>query len=351
MTGLTRTSVSDLVAELIGSELVEEVGRGPSSGGKTPILLSVNADARHVIGLDLGENFFTGAVVDLRGRVRHSLSRPLGGRDGDAALQLVFELVDALIACDRTRPLLGIGIGTPGLVDSRDGTVRWAVNLDWAELPLGPIVGERYGAPVVVANDSQAAALAELTFAESGRRANLIVIRVGRGLGAGIIVNGELFQGDGSGAGEIGHIASLAGDEQCRCGRKGCLETVASMRAMVAAAARVDPHVVDDASLGEAFHAGQPLVRRVVIEAAHALGMAIAALIGALNVSRIVLVGPAAALGDDWLAAVREKSLASSLPMLTSTTSIELRHTGDDAVLLGASALLMTRELGLSAIR
>ena len=351
LTGLTRTSVSQLVGELIASGLVAEVGRGPSSGGKAPILLSVLADSRHVIGLDLGDALFSGAVVDLRGHVLHSLSRPLEGRDGGAAVQLIFDVVDGLISSNGVRPLLGIGIGTPGVIDSQSGTVRWAVNLDWAELALGPIVAARYGVPVIVANDSQAAALAELTFAETGRRANLIVIRVGRGLGAGIIVDGQLFQGDGSGAGEIGHTASFAGHAPCRCGGVGCLETVASMRAMVASAGQVDPHVIDDASLVEAFCAGQPLVRRVVIDAAHALGLAIAGLIGALNVGRIVLVGPAAGLGDDWLAAVRETAFASSLPMLARNTSIELRHTGDDGVLLGASALLMTRELGLSAVR
>jgi predicted NBD/HSP70 family sugar kinase len=339
------------VGELIDSGLVAEVGRGPSSGGKAPILLSVVPDSRHVIGLDLGDEQFSGAVVDLRGRVLNSFTRPLDGRDGRQALQLVFDVIDALIASNGARPMLGIGIGTPGLIDSASGTVRWAVNLDWAELALGPIVSERYGVPVVVANDSQAAALAELTFAEAGRRANLIVIRVGRGLGAGIIVNGQLFQGDGAGAGEIGHTASPAGEEHCRCGGVGCLETVASMRAMVATAGNVDPQVVDDASLVRAFHAGQPLVRGIVLDAAQALGLAIAGLIGALNVGRIVLVGPAAALGDGWLDAVREKAFASSLPMLARRTSIELRQTGDDGVLLGASAMLINRELGLSAVR
>src|SRR5687767_2903998 len=145
LTGLTRTSVSQLVAELIASGLVAEVGRGPSSGGKAPILLSVVPDSRHVIGLDLGDSVFSGAVVDLRGRVLHSLSRPLDGRDGRQALQLVFDLVDALVHSNGTRPLLGVGIGTPGLIDSASGTVRWAVNLDWAELELGPLVTERYG--------------------------------------------------------------------------------------------------------------------------------------------------------------------------------------------------------------
>ena len=343
--------MSHLVGELIGASLVEEVGRGPSSGGKAPIMLSVRADARHVIGLDLGEEFFNAAVVDLRGAVLHSLRAPLDGRSGSAALALVFELVDALIASNGSRPLLGIGIGAPGLIDSRAGVARRTVNLEWEELAVGPIVAERYGVPVVVANDSQAAALGELTFVEGSRRANLVVIRVGRGLGAGIIVGGQLFQGDGSGAGEIGHTTSVIDGDACRCGRVGCLETVASMGAMVRAAERVDPGVSDDRALVAAFLAGDPAIERIVVEAGHRLGVAVGTLIGALNIARIVLVGPAAALGDEWLAAVREKASVTSLAVLARETHIELGDSGDDGVVRGASALLMARELGLSADR
>ena len=138
LTGLTRTSVSDLVGSLIDDRLIEEIGRGRSSGGKTPILLRVAPDGRHLIGLDLGEAQFSGAVVNLSGDILRSMHLPLEGRDGDAAVELVFELVDALRADDRS-PLLGIGIGAPGVIDTRSGTVRWSVNLDWADLRLGPL--------------------------------------------------------------------------------------------------------------------------------------------------------------------------------------------------------------------
>ncbi len=349
LTGLTRTSVSHIVGDLLHADLVAEVGRGPSNGGKAPILLSVASDARHLIGLDLGEGSFSGAVVNLRGQVQSSISRPLDGRDGDEAVALVLELIEDLRQ-QSGRPLLGVGIGAPGVIDSRRGTVRWAVNLDWADLPLGDIVARRFGVPVAVANDSQAAALAELTFAARPRPTNLVVIRVGRGIGAGIILNGHLFQGDGSGAGEIGHGMLVAGGESCRCGKVGCLETVASLGAMVRDAGRAVSGIDGEAALVAAFHAGQPEVQEIVRQAGRMLGWGVGTLIGALNVNHVVLVGPAVNLGDEWLAEVREQARASALRLLSSETEISLGQAHDDVV-LGASALLMTQELGLSLVR
>jgi N-acetylglucosamine repressor len=349
LTGLTRTSVSQLVADLLKAGLVAEIGRGPSSGGKAPILLSVVKDSRHVLGLDLGEQAFSGALVNLHGEIRHSISKPLEGRDGGAALELVLELVDGL--CGRTSsPLLGIGIGAPGVVDSRSGTVRWAVSLSWTDLPLGSIVSQRYHLPVVVANDSQAAALAEWTFASQPRPVNLVVIRVGRGIGAGIILNGQLFRGDDSGAGEIGHTVFVPDGVLCRCGSVGCLETVASLGAIVREAGRIAPSVHDEQTLLAELEAGNAEVEHVVRQAGRMLGLGVGSLIGSLNITRVVLVGPAVALGNIWLEAVRHQALGSSLRPLAQQTRIDLGQERDDVV-LGASALLMTHELGLSLVR
>jgi predicted NBD/HSP70 family sugar kinase len=350
LTGLTRTSVSGIVGELLRAGLVQEIGRGPSSGGKAPILLSVAPEARFLMGIDLGENVFRGAIVNLRGEIVRSAELPLDGRNGDQAVARVLQLIDAL-RNDDDRPLLGIGIAAPGLIDSRTGTVRWAVNLDWANLPLGPLVADRYGVPVIVMNDSQAAALAELAFHRRLRPANLVVIRVGRGIGAGVILDGDLYQGDGFGAGEIGHTALVPDGVACRCGSVGCLETVASMRAMTEAAAQHDPKLGDEEAFVAAFHAGDLTARRVVADASRVLGLGIAALIGALNIRHIVLVGPAAVLGADWVASIRDAAQAKALPLLARDTVIEIGHAQEDAVLLGASALLMTEVLGLSPAR
>jgi len=362
-TGLTRTTVSDLISELIGAGLAREVGRGPSSGGKAPILVEVDGNARHVIGLDLGERAFTGAIVNLHGTIRRTASQPIGGRDGDEALAALYRLLDELVASE-PGVLLGIGIGTPGIVDPETGTIIWAVNLDWQNLPLGQLLRDRYGVPTSVANDSRAAALAESLFPAERRTSNLIAIKVGNGIGAGLVLNGELFHGDGFGAGEIGHLGVVDDGEQCRCGRFGCLETVASSRAILALATEVgrdDPTgflgerlrkagevTLEDIRAG--LDAGDEATRRIVVSAGRFLGRAVASLIGALNVNQIVLLGAVAALGEPWLEAVRDEAQRRSLALLNAGTQIELGRTEHDVV-LGASALLMTRELGLVPVR
>jgi predicted NBD/HSP70 family sugar kinase len=350
LTGLTRTTVSDVVATLLDDGVVREIGRGASTGGKAPILLEVDEDARLVVGLDLGEEQFAGSLVNLRGDIRRTVELAVAGRDGDDAVRLVFELLDDLLD-GVTAPLLGIGIGTPGLVDSQTGTIRRAVNLDWRDLPLGAIVGERYGVPVNVANDSQAAALAEYTYAGGDRVPNLIAIRVGRGVGAGLILRGALFQGDGSGAGEIGHVVVADDGEVCRCGRTGCLETVAGMRAIERDATAAAGRPIELAELRRSLDAGEPWAVSIVDEAAAALGRAIAGLTGALDIQRVVLLGPVTDLGERWLATVRREAAARALAPLADEVQIAIGAPTTNVVVRGASALLVARELGLSLVR
>ncbi len=365
LTGLTRTTVSELVGELLGEGLVEEVGRGPSSGGKAPILVRVIPDARLVIGLDLGEDAFVGALVDLRGGIHHRVVEPIEGRDGAAALAAVERVVDELIAAAPEGTLLGVGVGTPGLVDTVTGTIRWAVNLDWQDLPLGRMLSERTRLPAYVANDSRAAAMGEHLFDLDRRAPNLVAIKLGTGIGAGIVIGGELLQGDGFGAGEIGHTSVVDDGAACRCGRFGCLETVASSRAIMAEAQRAaadDP----DGALGRRLAAGRltgpedvagaiaegdEAARRIAVAAGRWLGRSIAGLVGVLDIHHVVLLGTVTALGPDWLDAVREEATRRALGLLTRDLRIELGGAADDVVLLGASALLLSRELGLVPAR
>jgi predicted NBD/HSP70 family sugar kinase len=362
-TRLTRTTVSDVVAGLMDVGLVEEVGRGPSSGGKAPILLRIPPDARHVIGLDLGEGAFAGALVDLRGDVRREIRVPLEGRDGEEALTVVHDLVAKLMRT-ATSPLLGIGVGTPGIVDTRSGTIRWAVNLDWQDLPLARLLTERHGLPAVVANDSRAAALAAYTFAPGSRGRDLVAIKVGRGVGAGIVLRGELLLGDGSSAGEIGHVRVVEDGRRCRCGNVGCLETIASAAGIVAVAGQLaartpgctlaraaDAGTLDLDQVRAAWAADDPAATTAVLEAGRALGRVIAGLEGVLDIHRIVLHGSVTAFGARWLEAVRAEAHGHTLPTRGNGVEISLVDLDADLVLLGASAMLMTSQLGMGLAR
>jgi len=361
-TRLTRTTVSDVVADLMAQGMVEEVGYGPSAGGKPPILLSVIPDSRHLIGLDLASDEFRGAVINLRGQVQQQIAVPLHDQDGEVALALLYEIVERLVAATDSQ-LLGIGIGSPGLMDASNGIVRRSVNLDWHDLPLRSLLEERFDLPVYVANDSQVAALGEYTFGKGPGAENLVVIKVGHGVGAGIVLNGRLFHGETFGAGEIGHVAVVENGERCRCGNWGCLETVASVRAFVAqarAVADADPesslHQFVDSSdeitvetICQALEAGDEQVRQLIRQLGRYLGIAAANVVGLLSARRIVIAGGVACLGDALLDAVQQEMTKRSLAIVASETEIVLSSISSDIVILGASALVLNRELGLFA--
>lgn len=344
LTGLARTSVGELVSDLERDGLAMDVGRGPSTGGKQPTLVALNANSRTIITLDLGERTFTAALANLRGELAGRTSRDLEGRDGDEAVAIVHELIDEVRAA-ATTPILGIGVGTPGVVDGR-GTIRWAVSLDWQDLPLAKLLEERHGLPTVVANDSRAAAFATYLFKGDTRPANLAVIKVGRGIGAGLILKDQLFGGDGEAAGEIGHVVIDPDGDACHCGRYGCLETVASAPAIIRRSTATSLEALADAAAdGDADALG------AVRGAGRALGGAIAHLVAALDVRHITVVGTVTTLGDPWLDAVRDEATSRSLTSTGQDTTIENGGTGEDVTLLGACALLLTRELGLTVHR
>lgn len=360
LTGLTRTTVSEAAGRFIQEGLVTETGTSPSRGGKPAILLSVVEDAQHLIGVDLANSEFCGAIVNLRGKVIHSASLPVQERDGEAALGLVFALIEGLLNSAQ-RPILGIGIGTPGLMDPARGMVKQAVNLDWYDLPLADLLRERFQLPIYIANDSQAAALAEYTFNNREKKSNLVVVKAGRGIGSGIVLDGKLFFGDHAGAGEIGHVKILEGGERCRCGNYGCLETVASSRAILRRARQAmlegrsallsrmvsSPEEIDNDGVLRAFQAGDESIQAIIDEAGRYLGAVIAHLVVTLNIQHIVIAGSLAQYGDRLTRVIKEQVDQGALPALARNTQISTSTFGKDIVILGAASLILSNEVGL----
>ncbi|MGB9752234.1 ROK family transcriptional regulator [Roseiflexus castenholzii] len=358
-TGLTRTTVSTVVRELIDQGLIEETGAGQSSGGRLPILLRVAHEAHSVLALSFEDTQIVGALVDMRGSIQRRVSLSLYGYRPEELPGYLTRLIEELRA-DVTTHILGIGLSMPGIVDPVHGIVRRAVNFGLVDVPLRQWLQDQYRLPVYLDNAAHLAALAEYMFGDGAASGNLVVISIGVGIGAGMVLNGALFPGDGFGAGEIGHVVVADNGIRCNCGNVGCLETVASVPAIVRAARKwfSDPSsrlralapsaaAVDLDIVHRALEAGDPGVASVVEEAGYYLGIAIAHIVGLLNVERIVVTGAVAVLGSPFLEAVKASLARHALAPLAAMTKVELIPERSDAVLLGITAMVLDQELGL----
>jgi predicted NBD/HSP70 family sugar kinase len=328
VTHLTRVTTSDLAAELLAEGLVEELGTRIDQGvGKPATLLGVVPDARLTITLDLSDDErFRAALVDLAGKVLDRRTAERDGRTGAAAVEMALALA-ADLAAAADRPLLGVGVGSPGVVDPA-GTVLEAPNLGWHDLDLAARLGAGLDAPIHVANDANAAALAELSLGEHADR-SLLCIKVGQGVGAGVVLDGHLVVGDRFAAGEIGHVVVDPDGEPCACGRTGCLETAI-------AAPRLRRRSRD----------GDPRAARTA--AGHRLGEALAPVISTLNLREVVLSGPLDVLDETFRSAALDAIRARTMPAVGDHVDLRFSSLGEDDVLLGAAMLVLDRELGVA---
>lgn len=329
-TALTRVTISDLVAESIADGVIHEIGVRELSGpGKPPIVIDIDRAGHQVIGLDLsGTTQFEGSVLDLGGRIIRKAAVPLPDRLApepvyEAVLRLSRELISAA-----TKPVLGIGIGTPGVVSS-DGLVVRAPNLAWHDFPLGDRAAADLGLPVVVRNDANAAILAEYTLGDA--LADVMLIRIGRGVGAGLIAGGRPLIGARSAAGEIGHVVvGTDGGPRCVCGRIGCLEAWVNIPRLSAGTA-LEPAARAD----------------LLTDAGTRLGMVVAPIVAALDLAEVVISGPAAQLSGEFVDAVSRALRERTLEGVFADVAVRLSHQ-DDIVARGAGAMVLSAQLGVS---
>jgi N-acetylglucosamine repressor len=271
---------------------------------------------------------------------------PVHDDNGQNALEAVSQIISRLVRT-KLKPIVAIGVGAPGLVNTREGVVLNAVNLDWQDLPLGLLLQRKFKIPVSILNDSQATAIGEYVYSEKAKNeGNLIVVNIKHGIGAGILINGRLFQGDGGGAGEIGHVVVQENGELCRCGKQGCLETVSSAHAVLR---QLNMTSMDQVQ--SAIEAGDANARRIVAKGAHYLGISLANLIGTLNIQKIVLTGDMTHLGNAWLDVVKSSMQDAALSRLSENTKVELGVLDYRACILGASAYLLLDDYSLLFIR
>ncbi|MFJ4165138.1 ROK family protein [Microbacterium sp. NPDC089698] len=327
-TGLTRVTISDLVGEFIHDGIVVEKGIRETTGpGKPPILIDIDREGHRIVGLDLsGPGAFEGALISLDGVVleRREVPRPSGGT---AAYEAVRSLAQELVELS-AEPVLGIGVGAPGIVRP-DGMVLNSPNLDWVDFPLERLLSAALDLPVLVRNDANAAVLAEYTFGQA--RPDMLLIKIGRGVGAGLISDSQPLVGSRFAAGEIGHVVvGTDGGPRCACGKDGCLEAWLS-------ASRLRARIAEDPSSQE----------QVLREAGTRLGVAIAPIVAALDLSEIVLSGPADLLAGTLIDAATRTLTERTLEGVFDDVAIRLTAQ-DDIVLRGAAVMVLSGQLGVS---
>jgi len=327
---ITKVTVSDLVGELLERGQVVEVGQSDASRpGKPAMLVDVDRHGLQVVGLDLtGLQVLRAAVLDLDGTVLRRVERPLSGSAvGEDVVADVLALARDAVAL-ASSPLLGIGVGTPGVVGP-DGEVITAPNLGWTDVPLRQLLSDATGLPVLVCNDADAAVHAEHTLGDGGD--DVALVRIGLGVGCGLIVNGQRITGAHSAAGEIGHVTvGTDGGAQCSCGNVGCLETwVAAPRLQKALAEGPD----DDAPLRAA---------------GERLGIALAPVVAALDLSEVVISGPHELVEGALLASVDETLRRRMLARNASSLQVRVAADPDDIVLRGAGVLVLWDQWGVT---
>ncbi len=336
-THLSGPTVSAIVTDLVARGLVEEVGQGQSSGGRRPSLLRLKDDANHVVGLKLSGQSISLVMTDLRAEPVYSQVTPLpegvaaagplgrpSRRETAPAVESLCAAVEAAIAssgADRSR-ILGVGIALAGAVDATSGLCHFCPTFDWHEVQLGQPIAERLGLPVVLENDSNALTAAEQWFGSGHGVDHFVVLVVGAGVGAGIVVNGQLHRGADGAAGEFGHIRLGDDGPQCSCGKTGCVEAWASDRAIVrdlraAVEAGVPSSLAQAvasggptiAEVGAAADSGDELSQKVLARAGEQLGRGAAALIDVVN-PRLVIVSGEGVPAGEWRFGAMRRAIA-----------------------------------------
>lgn len=320
-TGLTKVTVSDLVAELLSTGMVTELGHRPGvRQGKPATLVGLADTAPVVVALDLsGDQTLRGAVVDLHGIILTAESVKLS--EGEEAVTEVLAQI-ARLRQQVSRPVLGIGVGAPGIIDHA-GTVLHAPNLGWSDLDLAGRVHRETGLPAYVANDANMATAAESSFG-AGDDAGLLLVTIGHGVGGGVLVDGRVLAGPLLSSGEIGHVVVDPHGPTCACGNRGCLETLLAV-----------PSLRRARTATELSAAGQRL------------GSVLSPVVTTLGIADVVLYGPAELLDGHLLRATQDALAHQTLPFVARQVHVRVVPLDKELVLKGAAALVRYREIGV----
>lgn len=356
--GLSLATVSAITADFVASGLVHEMGEGESTGGRRPVLLRLNHQAGFVVGVKLMESTAVSVLTDLDANVLYHRVTPLptpggGPADPQIIFPVIIEAIEATIAesgVDRRR-VLGVGIGMAGLVNGETGVCHYSPFFGWRNVQIAQPIADHLGLPVYLENDVNTLTIAEQWFGYGCGVDHFVVVTVGRGVGAGIVVNGQFYRGALGGAGEFGHITIVEDGPPCDCGKRGCLESLASDPAVVrqaraaialgekTALARVEPLTLE--AIVEAAGAGDGLARRLLADSGRWLGIGIATLVNILNPQLVIVGGEGVRAGEWRFGPMREALRAHVFDGLADELEIIIEPSGDETWARGAACVVL----------
>lgn len=346
-TTLTPPTVSSIVKELIDQGLVRESTLGQSSGGRKPTMLHINAGAFYVIGVDAGPERVECILSDLTGEILQRTSslliKPLTNEQFIFALKDIIYKILNISKIDHQK-IIGIGIAMHGVVDVETGTSLVAPILKLRNIPIKEVLEKEFNLTVKVENDARAMALGESLFGGHDEVDIMAAVNVGRGVGAGVVMNGKLYHGAQGIAGELGHMTIDMNGEICECGNHGCLQTFVSGEAIAERAAKQIKGISEKLTGKEIFEmaekGNEPCIE-LLQETGKILGIGITNLIHLVNPAKIVLGGGVMKserfIKKTLLEVINQKVLTDG----ARKTDITFTRLGDDATILGAVSLLL----------
>jgi predicted NBD/HSP70 family sugar kinase len=354
LTGMARSTVAQRVEALIAQQLVHESEEGPSTGGRPPRTFVFNQGAGVILAADLGATHSRLAITDLAGEVlgEHAENLEIGSGP-EPVLAWLRDSFDRLLdEAGRTRAdVRGVGVGVPGPVEFATGRpVNPPIMPGWDNHPISDELGDHYDALVLVDNDVNIMALGEhwSTWPDAE---HLLYVKVGTGIGCGIVAGGEIHRGAEGAAGDIGHIRVTADESVvCRCGNVGCLEAVAGGRAIAGRLRELGVEAQDSRDVVAEVRAGNPEAVRLVREGGRTLGDVLASAVNFFNPAVIVIGGDVAEAHEQLLAGVREVVYQRSLPLATRHLRVVRSSLGDRAGVIGAAVMVIEHVLSPEAV-
>lgn len=340
-TGLSPSVLTRRVQHLIQEGVVREEGKGTSSGGRRPTLLSFNPDYAGTIGIKIERSRLLAARVDLGGRI---VARDTVELEDPADAASTVAQIEATTERLMIGRILGVGVSVSGYVDAKQRIDFYSPILGWRDIPLGALLERALHRPVHVENDVNALSLAERIYGAGRRFAHFVCLTVGEGIGAGIVLDGTLYRGAFGAAGEIGHTTLDPDGPTCRCGERGCLEVYASDRFLDAEAKRLGHDGIP--ALMDAARNADRDAREVFARMGHTLGLGAKNLVNLLNPEAIVLGGERMDASDLFLPTFEETVRRQSFPQAAARLEILPGELGPDGFLIGGAALVAEDTFG-----